>query len=508
MTKTNLLLFTFLTIGSNSFAANQAPEGLGFAQILPMRENYQNRLIRIEGKVKSLKTIKEGGGKFATFFLADADNPETTISVKVPLTKKKTVINTFDCKNGDFTTVQGIFKPWGSASYLGKIEMRDHSEFTCSETATHKVKTPDVIVKKKAPEVPKPVILQISGDSSKVIDPQGKRISEVGSVLEPGTSIATGDHSSVQIKYPDGSRVSVGAKSKLVTEAGTVDAQSVNLNFGRINALIHKQKSVDLHFKVKTKSATMGVRGTHFVVDAEPSGKSSTHVLEGRVDVAKDEKRLLAGEGVHVLQDQFVDVDKNKISEVKAFKGSEFIDQMKQEQPELMAFADIAEKAPEAAAPTPTPVVQAPVKNEIREEAKKSSWAIFRLAGLGYFAKGVTTHYSGIASWNPEFDVGANWNLGVDLGFTNLQIGSARSSAIEYAAVGAYDFNPSFALEIKAGAQSFLSPASATGAIGGLALRYRLCEKCFVNHLIFGDDVMSLKSTFYNIARLGVGFQF
>jgi hypothetical protein len=163
-----------------------------FDQIKPKREVYSEKSIEIEGQIKDLKVIKENGNKFATFFLSNGTDPET-ISVKVNLMKRKTVINTFECANGEFTTVSGRFKPWGNASYFGKIEMRESFQFNCTKTAQHKA-PPVVVAKAIAPkkvevtkksekvvvDVPMPVLVSMgTGSGGKILDENGKSITKV-----------------------------------------------------------------------------------------------------------------------------------------------------------------------------------------------------------------------------------------------------------------------------------------------------------------------------------------
>src|ERR1700756_4165871 len=102
MMKTKMLTLALLSLSTSAFATEDAIQSATFESIKPHRENFKEKYIQIEGKVKDLKMIKEGGNKFATFFLSEGGNPETTISVKVNLSKKKNVINTFACKDGDF----------------------------------------------------------------------------------------------------------------------------------------------------------------------------------------------------------------------------------------------------------------------------------------------------------------------------------------------------------------------------------------------------------------------
>ena len=511
MTKMDLFLpLVLLSISTSVFAADDKASEVTFDKIIPHRENFTEKLIQIEGKIKDLKIIKEGGNKFATFFLSDGENTEATISVKVNLTKKKTVINTFECKNSDFTTVQGRFKSWGNASYLGKVDVRETYQFNCSDTARVRAVAPVEVAMKKAVkkeadvlvenDTPQPTILKISGDgSSKILDVKGKEITKTGTQLAPGTTIKTGPNSNVQLKYPDGSKLSIAPNSKLKTEAGTKTVQSVSLNFGRIHASIHKQASEDLHFRIKTKSATMGVRGTQFFVDATTSGLSTTRVVEGKVDVATDEATLMAGKGRRLLHDQMVEVNQGKILETKPFDSAKFIAKIKSEQPELLAYADADEEKTIVASTAP---IAPAVKAVTQKSSAKSDWTVFRLSALGYLTKSDKATFGGMVSWNPGMRLIGNWNLGLDLGY------GTRNSAVEYSVVGTFVFNSSIAAEIKAGAQTWMTGTKVTGGMGGLALKYSLCEQCVINHIIFGDDVLSINSKTYNIARVGVGFNF
>ena len=494
----------FLSVCTSVFAAEDKAKPTSFEQIKPHRESFQDQFIQIEGRIKNLKTIKEGGNQFATFFLTEADNPESTISIKVNLAKKRTVINTFTCKEGEFTSVQGRFKPWGSASYLGKIEIRESHEFKCSQVAQTR-KAPAV-----ESDVLKATILKVSSNGSVTV--KGKKIKKSGAKLDPGTIIKTGANAFVQLKYPDGSKITVGSNSELSTQKGTKSLQSLSLNHGIINALIHKNPSEEIHFKVKTKSATMGVRGTQFFVEATKTDKTTIHVIEGRVDVAKDDEVLASEKAAHVSHDEYIEVESGKISQVKHFEVSAYLEKLKTDQPELFALAGHVSREKEvtvvsAATPASTPVmtpVASPTPTVSHKE--KSEWAVFRFAALGYLSKNNKATFTGIISWNPEIHLIARWKLGLDLGYTSVKLPSlTRTNVLESALVGSFLFNPVLSAEIKVGAQTWFSSPSVTGAMGGLTLKFGLSERRVINHIILGDDIFSRRGEIFNIARLGIG---
>ena len=521
------LVPTLLCLTTLAWSAEEKAKELNFQTLKASRADFAEKFIQVDGQIKDLKIIKEDGNKIATFFLMDPKDQETSFTVRVNLIKKKTVINTFSCIDGEFVSVQGRFKPWGQASYLGKVEVREKFHFDCSETAEGITHAAEASSEHKnagdsAKEISfsKPILLMIgNGGTSKVVDANGKLVSAPGAVLEPGSLIETGTRSAVQLKYPDGSKISVGSNSQIVTEKGEGGVQEVSFNFGRIHALITKQKSNEVHFKVKTRAATMGVRGTQFFIDAAPTGKAVTRVINGTVEVAKDNQALMAGKGQLVTQNEMVEVEDGKISSPKHFDAGAFLAKVKGEQADLVDFADSeggASLAQETAKETTKETAKAekeqpsvaklaatstPTSMSSGVEYNTNPWAKFRVGALGYLSKDQSSAFTGMISWNPEMNFVGNWNLGLDLGF------APRNTTIEYALVGTFKFSSSIAAEIKGGAQSFLASPKLSGGMGGLALNYSLGCECFLDSVIIGDDLLSLHGNTFNIVRIALGIK-
>src|SRR4051812_40818148 len=103
MTKiAQILSVLSVSIMTAASAATESPIEVTFDQVKPHRENFAEKTVQLDGRIKDLKVIKEAGNRFATFFLVDPSNPETSVSVRVNLSKKKTIINTFNCTEGEF----------------------------------------------------------------------------------------------------------------------------------------------------------------------------------------------------------------------------------------------------------------------------------------------------------------------------------------------------------------------------------------------------------------------
>ena len=84
-----------------------------------------------------------------------------------------------------------------------------------------------------------------------------------GDTVKSGETIQTGDASVAILTLEDQSHVKLNAKSEMTLESGTkAGDEVVHLNSG--GAFSDVTKKAAPHFFVKTRSATMGVRGTRF----------------------------------------------------------------------------------------------------------------------------------------------------------------------------------------------------------------------------------------------------
>jgi hypothetical protein len=96
-----------------------------------------------------------------------------------------------------------------------------------------------------------------------------------------------------------------------------------------------------IKFVVKTPAATIGVRGTDFVVDARDNGKDiELHTLEGSVDAAKSvqnliHKDIVAVEGgftIHAL-------DSKPLPQPKSFDVKQFTTELNRREPAFVTYS-------------------------------------------------------------------------------------------------------------------------------------------------------------------------
>jgi ferric-dicitrate binding protein FerR (iron transport regulator) len=111
-------------------------------------------------------------------------------------------------------------------------------------------------------------------------------------VVGAGDRIDTGKNGSVELVLPDDSAVRVGPESRIVVkEAGYVEVTKKSSNvlslvYGKIRAVVAPFLNTESEFFIETENATVGVRGTDFVVSHDKAAKE-TDVLcsDGSVEL-------------------------------------------------------------------------------------------------------------------------------------------------------------------------------------------------------------------------------
>lgn len=109
---------------------------------------------------------------------------------------------------------------------------------------------------------------------------QNKEITiQVGTKLQEKDVIITESKSSVGLIFKDNTRISIGQNSKLEIEKYLFEPSEnqegfvTNLSKGSIECITGLISKVNPKaFKVKVKTATMGIRGTHFIINADSQG--------------------------------------------------------------------------------------------------------------------------------------------------------------------------------------------------------------------------------------------
>ncbi|EDZ63766.1 hypothetical protein SMGD1_2118 [Sulfurimonas gotlandica GD1] len=119
------------------------------------------------------------------------------------------------------------------------------------------------------------LVKKVKGSVS--IEREGKELSvKVGTKLFEKDTIITESKSSVSLIFKDNTRISVGPNSKLLLEQylfnpdENQEAFVSNLSRGSIACVTGLISKINPKaFKVKVKTATMGIRGTHFIVKVD-----------------------------------------------------------------------------------------------------------------------------------------------------------------------------------------------------------------------------------------------
>ncbi len=99
---------------------------------------------------------------------------------------------------------------------------------------------------------------------------------EKGQIVLRNDTIVTGKRGRVKIIMGDGSKVYIGAKSRVSLRKYALRGTkllnaSINMLWGKARFLVSKLKSSGASFRVRTPTAVLGVRGTEFVVIVPPT---------------------------------------------------------------------------------------------------------------------------------------------------------------------------------------------------------------------------------------------
>jgi hypothetical protein len=130
--------------------------------------------------------------------------------------------------------------------------------------------------------------VQVGGDAKKTA------ALSIGKTVAQGDVIETKDASKLELALPDGSKLRLGAKTKVtLTEAhfGANKERNVSVStwIGRVWAKVAKSVGGSDTFEVETRNAVAGVRGTSFGVHAAADLSAVVRVYAGTVGVRKGE---------------------------------------------------------------------------------------------------------------------------------------------------------------------------------------------------------------------------
>ena len=152
-----------------------------------------------------------------------------------------------------------------------------------------------------------PTVGQATSASTAPISIQGphaRTFSSAGPVYK-GDVINSVAAQTVKVKFSDGSEIWVAPQTNFTIQEFYVTPAKRDALFhvesGSIRALVAKRNSERVNFIMHTKSATMGVRGTEFVVETDKTQKTSLYTLEGSVAIAKSVQALNEAKSTRVV---------------------------------------------------------------------------------------------------------------------------------------------------------------------------------------------------------------
>ncbi len=135
--------------------------------------------------------------------------------------------------------------------------------------------------------------------------------------VRAGDRVDTGGDGSVELVLPDESAVRVGPESSvLIKEAGYIEVTKrstnvLNLLYGKVRAVVAPFLSAESAFTIETENATVGVRGTDFVVSHDKkAGETDVLCSDGSVELRPTDVvrkglapiRVVGGEGIRLVR--------------------------------------------------------------------------------------------------------------------------------------------------------------------------------------------------------------
>ena len=159
--------------------------------------------------------------------------------------------------------------------------------------------------------------------TAKIENASGDKNAILGSSLEEKDSVVTADKSKVQIIFKDETIVTVGKNSnfsisKYIFEENKEPTVEFSLVKGAMRTITGRiGKMAPQKFSVKTKTATIGIRGTNFTIIAMEDGSQRAYCTYGAISVTVN------GEQTIVRQGFYVSYSAEGKAQVKAFTAEE-----------------------------------------------------------------------------------------------------------------------------------------------------------------------------------------
>jgi hypothetical protein len=158
-----------------------------------------------------------------------------------------------------------------------------------------------------------------------------------------------GSHAHVIFNNGDQIHIGPGSSYRVQWQENLEKKMKIDLMYGRLRGIISKegprQKAI-----IKTRSATMGVRGTDFfIADSGPKGETEISVLRGEVEVINDSTKksipLKTGMSAKVVQQAEIELRETNKEDLKGIQIASTV--VGKEKPSNQKIAELEKKAVE-----------------------------------------------------------------------------------------------------------------------------------------------------------------
>jgi len=135
-------------------------------------------------------------------------------------------------------------------------------------------------------------------------------VAKLGAGLEEKDTLTTKKEGQVQIIFDDETIITVGNNSSFsINEYLYEESKAPSAQFGLFSGAMRTitgkiGKMAPENFKVKTKTATIGIRGTNFTVVANQDGSSNIYCTLGAISVSSPEKDFTVTQGFYISVSQ------------------------------------------------------------------------------------------------------------------------------------------------------------------------------------------------------------
>jgi hypothetical protein len=179
----------------------------------------------------------------------------------------------------------------------------------------NRVRNPDVIFPGQILRIPIELLrgIPIEGEvkfirgNAEVREKEGdewKKLSLNDRVVE-GSTVRTGKESGIEIRFKNGDswdqRSDSTVKVTTARQKGDLDQHKLFLHIGKTITTIKKATGRESRFEIDTPAAVCAARGTEFRTSVDAYEATRSEVLEGRIDIEANNRRLLIEEGEGIL---------------------------------------------------------------------------------------------------------------------------------------------------------------------------------------------------------------